>query len=173
MQMVPNGDTDGNFVQEKNSRSRPIPLNGFPFQFILLLPLLCSLEWVRCRAALRVIERMSSGRRSWYKCVLIDWLTASRSYGSSRFSERRNMSFDAKRSNKLRCSRFGRFAMAALQQQAPHHHSQNIPVPTTTCTERVAAPLLDYCNAGRLCQMMRFILATSGVAAKGEGWIHS
>ena len=66
------------------------------------------------------------------------WMYVSRSFVSSRFTERRNQSFDVKRSNKLRCGRFGRYAVAALQQQA-HHLSQNIPSDRTTAQ-------LDYCN---------------------------
>ena len=56
---------------------------------------------------------------------------------SSKFVERRHQSFDAKRSNKLRCGRFGRFA--ALQQQL-QHQSQNIPPSDRTTNQ------LDYSN---------------------------
>jgi len=64
-----------------------------------------------------------------------------RSNASSRFSERRHQSFDAKRSNKLRCGRFGRFAALQQQQQqqqhAQHHQSQNIAPPAERSTTQL------------------------------------
>ena len=63
-----------------------------------------------------------------------------RSYASSKFPERRHQSFDAKRANRLRCGRFGRFAGSALQHQQAQHQSQNIPQSDRVNTQ------LDYCN---------------------------
>ena len=80
-----------------------------------------------------------------------------RSIETSRFLERRHQSFDAKRSNKLRCGRFGRFAAAALQQQAQHQH-QNIP------SDR-GSTQLDYSNGLSISPTIS-LLSVSSASAK-------